>query len=51
MTHPNANKGTVVERLPRYLKVPVEQIATIGDQFNDVLMFKKSGFSMTGQRK
>ena len=46
VTHPTANKGTVVERLSRYLKIPLEQIATIGDQSNDVLMFEKSGLSI-----
>jgi Cof subfamily protein (haloacid dehalogenase superfamily) len=46
VTHPTANKGTVIERLSRYLKVPVESIATIGDQPNDVLMFKRSGLSI-----
>ena len=46
VTHPTANKGTVIERLARYLKVPVESIATIGDQPNDVLMFKRSGLSI-----
>jgi len=46
VTNPNANKGTVIERLSRYLKVPMEQIATIGDQLNDVLMFNRSGLSI-----
>ncbi len=46
VTNPTANKGTVIERLSRYLKVPLEQIATIGDQLNDVLMFKPSGLSI-----
>ena len=46
VTHPAANKGVVVERLSHYLDVPLEQIATIGDQMNDVLMFKKSGLSI-----
>jgi Cof subfamily protein (haloacid dehalogenase superfamily) len=46
VTHPDANKGAVVERLARYLKVPPARIATIGDQPNDVLMFKKSGLSI-----
>jgi len=32
VTHPSANKGTVIERLSRYLKIPLQQIATIGDQ-------------------
>jgi transaldolase len=46
VTNPMANKGIVVERLSRYLKVPLEQIATIGDQANDVLMFERSGLSI-----
>jgi Cof subfamily protein (haloacid dehalogenase superfamily) len=46
VTHPMANKGAVIERLALYLKVPVESIATIGDQPNDVLMFKRSGLSI-----
>ena len=46
VTHPTANKGVVVERLSRYLKIPLDRIATIGDQPNDVLMFKKSGLSI-----
>src|SRR5262249_18525227 len=46
VTHPSANKGTVAERLSRYLKIPLEQMATIGDQMNDLLMFKRSGLSI-----
>lgn len=46
VTHPTANKGVVLERLSRYLKVPTDRIATIGDQANDVLMFRKSGLSI-----
>ena len=46
VTHPAANKGTVVERLSRYLKIPMEQIATIGDRANDVLMFARSGLNI-----
>lgn len=46
VTHPDANKGAVVQRLARYLKVPASRIATIGDQSNDVLMFKESGLSI-----
>jgi hydroxymethylpyrimidine pyrophosphatase-like HAD family hydrolase len=41
-----ANKGSVIQRLSRSLNVPLERIATIGDQPNDVLMFKPSGFSV-----
>ena len=46
VTHPTANKGTVIERLSQFLKIPLESIATIGDQPNDVLMFKRSGLSI-----
>jgi Cof subfamily protein (haloacid dehalogenase superfamily) len=46
VTHPRANKGAVVERLSHYYKVPDNQIATLGDGFNDVLMFKSSGLSI-----
>jgi hydroxymethylpyrimidine pyrophosphatase-like HAD family hydrolase len=41
-----ANKGAVIERLSQSLKMPLESIATIGDQPNDVLMFKRSGLSI-----
>jgi transaldolase len=46
VTHPSANKGVVIERLSRYLKIPMDRIAVLGDQLNDVLMFKRSGLSI-----
>jgi len=46
VTNKDANKGAVVEFLSRRLGVPVEEIATIGDQPTDVPMFKRSGFSI-----
>jgi Cof subfamily protein (haloacid dehalogenase superfamily) len=46
VTHPDANKGTVVTKLSKLLSVPCTEIATIGDMPNDVLMFRKSGFSI-----
>jgi Cof subfamily protein (haloacid dehalogenase superfamily) len=46
VTHPTANKGVVVERLSHYYHIPLEQIATLGDQPNDVLMFQHSGLSI-----
>ena len=46
VTHPDANKGFVAGYLSRLLGIPEEEIATIGDQPNDVLMFKRSGFSI-----
>jgi len=46
VTNKDANKGAVVEYLSTHLGVPAKEIATIGDQPNDVLMFKRSGFSI-----
>lgn len=46
VTHPQANKGAVVATLSRLLNIPSQQIATMGDMPNDVLMFNKSGFSI-----
>jgi Cof subfamily protein (haloacid dehalogenase superfamily) len=46
VTHPEANKGFVVDYLSRHLGIPTGEIVTIGDMPNDVLMFKKSGFSI-----
>jgi Cof subfamily protein (haloacid dehalogenase superfamily) len=46
ITHPDANKGTVVTTLSKRLSIPAGQIATIGDMPNDVLMFRKGGLSI-----
>jgi Cof subfamily protein (haloacid dehalogenase superfamily) len=46
VTHPKANKGEVVLAMSELLKIPTEEIATIGDMPNDVLMFVKSGVSI-----
>ena len=46
VTHPHANKGGVVRYLSKAYEIPPEQIATIGDQPNDVLMFAHSGLSI-----
>ena len=46
VTSPQANKGEVVTMLAKLQNIAPEQIATIGDMPNDVLMFTKSGFSI-----
>jgi Cof subfamily protein (haloacid dehalogenase superfamily) len=46
VTNPDANKGGVVRYLSETYQIPPEQIATIGDQPNDVLMFAHSGLSI-----
>ena len=46
ITHPDANKGCVVRYLSETYGIPSREIATIGDQANDVLMFAHSGLSI-----
>jgi Cof subfamily protein (haloacid dehalogenase superfamily) len=46
VTNPLANKGIVVERMSHFYQIPLAQIATLGDQPNDVLMFERSGTSI-----
>ena len=46
VTHPDANKGHVVQSLALRYRIREEQIATIGDMPNDVLMFARSGLSI-----
>jgi Cof subfamily protein (haloacid dehalogenase superfamily) len=46
VTNPTANKGVVIERLSRYIRIPIDRIAAIGDQPNDVLMFERAGLSI-----
>ncbi len=46
VTHPDANKGEVVRLASRHFGIPLDQIATIGDMPNDVLMFGVGGMSI-----
>ena len=46
VTHPAANKGSVVDLLSAVYLIPAGGIATIGDMPNDILMFEKSGLSI-----
>jgi Cof subfamily protein (haloacid dehalogenase superfamily) len=46
VTHPAANKGSVVDFLSAVYLIPTSNIATVGDMPNDVLMFNKSGMSI-----
>ena len=46
ITHPEANKGAVLDFLSRHFGIDPSAIMTIGDMPNDVLMFRKSGFSV-----
>ena len=46
VTHPHANKGFVARYLARRYQLEPEEIATIGDMPNDILMFAHSGLSI-----
>jgi hypothetical protein len=46
VTHPDANKGFVAQYLAARYTLSAEEIATIGDMPNDVLMFAHSGLSI-----
>ena len=45
ITHPEANKGAVAQFLSERYGLATDEIATIGDMPNDVLMFAHSGLS------
>lgn len=45
-THPNANKGAVIDQLSKMLDVPASEIAAIGDMPVDVPMFERSGLGI-----
>ncbi len=46
VTHPRANKGEVLLDLSARYAIGPEEIATIGDGANDMLMFAKAGLSI-----
>ena len=46
VTHPEANKGSVARFLATRYDLAVDEVATIGDMPNDVLMFAHSGLSI-----
>ena len=46
VTNHEANKGAVVDDIIGRLGIPAEEIATLGDQPNDVVMFERSGLSI-----
>jgi hypothetical protein len=46
VTHPQANKGAVARYMAQRYSLRPEEIATIGDQPNDILMFEHSGLSI-----
>jgi hypothetical protein len=46
VTHRDANKGSVVTYLAKALSLDTQEIATIGDMSNDLLMFNIAGVSI-----
>jgi Cof subfamily protein (haloacid dehalogenase superfamily)/HAD superfamily hydrolase (TIGR01509 family) len=46
VTHPEANKGMVAREASRLLRIPLAQIATIGDMPNDVPMLTIAGMGI-----
>jgi Cof subfamily protein (haloacid dehalogenase superfamily) len=46
VTHPLANKGAALAEMAKLMRVPLDEIATIGDGSNDVAMFARSGMSI-----
>jgi Cof subfamily protein (haloacid dehalogenase superfamily) len=46
VTHPDANKGAVARFLAKRYDISAEEVATIGDMPNDILMFAHSGLSI-----
>lgn len=46
VTHPLANKGAALAEIAKLMRVPLGEIATIGDGSNDVAMFERGGMSV-----
>jgi Cof subfamily protein (haloacid dehalogenase superfamily) len=46
ITHPLANKGVALSQFAELLAIPLEEIAVIGDGYNDIAMFERSGLSI-----
>lgn len=46
ITHPLANKGHGLQLIAQSLRVPENEIAVLGDMFNDVPMFRRAGLSI-----
>lgn len=46
LTNNNASKGNSLEYLADYLGISLNDITAIGDNYNDISMFKKAGISV-----
>lgn len=46
IAHPEANKGAALEFIAAHFGIPMEETAAIGDNLNDLSMFKVAGISI-----
>ena len=46
MTAPGVTKGSGLQRLAEYLRIPMRQSAAIGDNYNDIEMLEEAGLSI-----
>jgi HAD-superfamily hydrolase, subfamily IIB len=46
MVNMNASKGNSLEYLANHLNIPLKDVVAIGDNYNDISMFKKAGISV-----
>lgn len=46
MVNVNASKGNCLECLAKHLNIPLKDVVAIGDNYNDISMFKKAGTSI-----
>ena len=46
VTHPLANKGAALAEMAGLMRIPLDEIAVVGDGSNDVAMFERSGLSI-----
>ncbi|KZL92165.1 Cof-type HAD-IIB family hydrolase [Clostridium magnum] len=46
LVNTNASKGNSLEHLANHLNIPLKDVAAIGDNYNDVSMFKRAGISI-----
>lgn len=46
MIHPGVSKGNALEYLVRDLNIPLQEVMAIGDNYNDISMLEKVGYSV-----
>jgi Cof subfamily protein (haloacid dehalogenase superfamily) len=46
MIHPSVSKGNALEHLIQHLRIPMEEVMAIGDNYNDISMLERVGISV-----